>query len=914
MKPEQWERVKELCGAALQRAPGERVQFLAAACADDSVRREVETLLAAYESQFMERPAVGEVAERIVNEPSNRLTAGARVSHYEIVRPIGTGGMGEVYLVEDTRLKRRVALKVLPTGLINNRDHLHRFEQEAQAAAVLNHPNIAHIYEIGEAEGTNFIAMEFIDGATLREKIHRDKTDLERLLGWLAQVADGLAKAHAAGIVHRDLKPDNIMISRDGYAKILDFGLAKLVAPRLATNDKADGEATTTMMPQPLSTPGVIMGTVGYMSPEQVSGQAKIDARSDIFSFGCMLYEAATRRQPFAGDMLVDSLHKIVHAQPPPLKDFNDAAPVDLQRIVRRCLAKDPEDRYQTIKDVATELKELRREMESTAEVELSITPETISDSQTSKAGNETMGGGNKTAASTAEAAARTRSSARYLVGVARRHKLGAAIVVGLMMMIVAFGIVYFRRPTLGRTTIETIAVMPFVNASGTADLEYLSDGMTETLIISLSQLPHLSVKARSSVFRYKGKEIDPQKVAAELSVQAILMGRVVQRGDDLTLYLSLVDASNGNELWGEHYNRKITDLVALQSEIARDVSQSLRLRLTGTEQQRLTRQGTQNTEAYQAYLKGRFYWNKGLAPGFEKSREYYQQAIDLDSTYALAYAGLADYYGFAAGGGLLSPNENWPKAEAAANKALTLDDTLGETYNPLAAVKLYYYEDWPAAERAFHRGIELNPHFAEIHAHYAVCLMFFGRNEEALAEVQRSVELDPLSPRVNYVRGRMLFFMRQYDRAIDQFIQTLEIDPNYVPAHELLGYAYEQKGMPKEAIAEWGKALILRGAGEQASSLERTYGASGFEAAVRALAQQQLEKLNERVKRGEYVPAFEYAASYTHLGDKEQAFAWLDKAVQERNGFVFRVKVDPIYDKLRADARFPDLLRREVP
>jgi serine/threonine protein kinase/tetratricopeptide (TPR) repeat protein len=894
MSPGQWQRVKELCGAAMRLAPGERARFLAEACTDDGARREVEALLAAYESQFMERPAVGEVAEMIIKGPNNGLAAGERISHYEIVRPVGVGGMGQVYLAQDMRLKRKVALKVLPADLINDRERLHRFEQEAQAAAALNHPNIAHIYEIRESEGTNFIAMEFIDGATLREKIHRDKRHLERLLEWLAQVADGLAKAHSAGIVHRDLKPDNIMISRDGYAKILDFGLAKLVAPKVPASDKAHAEATTAMIPQPLSTPGVILGTVGYMSPEQARGQAEIDARSDIFSFGCMLYEAATERQPFEGETVVDSLHKIIHAQPPPIKDFNAAAPVELQRIVRRCLAKDPEDRYQTIKDVATELKELLREVKSAAEVELSITPGTTSDSQTS------------------EAATQTRSSAEYLVGVARRHKLSAAIVVGLLI-IVGLAIVYFRRSTVGTTPIETIAVMPFVNASGNIDLDYLSDGMTETLIISLSQLPHLSVKARSSVFRYKGKEIDPHQVAAELSVQAIVIGRMVQRGDELTLYLSLVDARNGNELWGEQYNRKMTDLPALQSEIARDVSQNLRFRLTGTEQQRLTKQGTQNTEAYQAYLKGRFYWNKGLAPGFEKSREYYQQAIDLDSTYALAYVGLADYYGFAVSSGLLPPNENWPKAEAAANKALTLDDTLGETYNPLAAVKLYYYQDWPAAEHAFRRGIELSPHFAELHAHYAMFLTFAGRNAEALAEARHSVELDPVSPRVNYVRGRMLYFMRQYDRSIDQFIQTLEIDPNYVPAHELLGYAYEQKGMQREAVAEWGKALILRGAGEQATSLERTYAASGFEAAVRALAQHQLENLNERLKRGEYVPAFEFVTTYIRLGDKEQAFAWLDKAVQERNGFVFRVKIDPIYDKLRADHRFSDLLPRQV-
>jgi eukaryotic-like serine/threonine-protein kinase len=908
MKPEEWQKVKELCGAALQRPPGERTQFLATACSDDSVRREVETLLASYESQFMEQPVIGNVAEMIVNRPGNKLARGEHVSHFEIVRLIGAGGMGEVYLAQDTRLRRNVALKVLPADLIHNRDRLHRFEQEARTAATLNHPSIAHIYEVGEVKGTAFIAMELIDGQTLREKIHRDKTSLKRLLEWLAQVADGLTKAHAAGIVHRDLKPDNVMISRDGYAKILDFGLAKFLAPHQSESSHASSEAPTAMLP--LSTPGMILGTVGYMSPEQVRGQAKIDARSDIFSFGCILYEAATKQRPFPGETVVDSLHKIVHAQPPPVKDFNPTAPMDLQRVVRRCLAKDPEERYQTIKDVATELKELLREIQSAAEVELSISPKTMNDSRASEPSRVTIGGHNKTR-STADVTAQPRSGVEYLVGEVRRHKLGAAIVVALLVT-VAFGIVYFREPAVGKTTIETIAVMPFVNASGNADLEYLSDGVTETLIISLSHLPHLSVKARSSVFRYKGKEVDPQKVAAELSVQAIMIGRLVERGDDLTLYLSLVDGRDGNQLWGEQYNRKMTDLVALQSEIARDVSQRLRLRLTSTEEQRL-KPGTDNTEAYQAYLKGRYYWNRGYAPGFVKSREYLQQAVDLDPTYALAYSGLADYYGFALARGLLPPKENWPKAEAAVNKALALDDTLAETYNPLAAVKLYYYRDWAAAERAFRRGIELNPNFAEIRIHYALCLMLFGRNEEALAEARRAIELEPLSSRFNYFSARILFFIRNNDRAIDQFRNTLEIEPTYVPAHELLGYAYEQKGMHKEAIAEWGKALTLTGVGEQASILERVYAAAGFEAAVRALAQHQLKKLNERVKRGEYVPAFEYVTAYTRLSDKEQAFAWLEKAVLERNAFVFIVKVDPIYDKLRADPRFPDLLRREV-
>jgi tetratricopeptide (TPR) repeat protein len=334
-------------------------------------------------------------------------------------------------------------------------------------------------------------------------------------------------------------------------------------------------------------------------------------------------------------------------------------------------------------------------------------------------------------------------------------------------------------------------------------------------------------------------------------------------------------------------------------------------LRLTSTEQQRVTKRGTENTEAYQADLKGRYYWNKGPAQGYAKSREYFQQAIDLDPNYALAYCGLADYYGFASAVGLLPPNENWPKAEAAVNKSLALDDTRAETYNPLAAVKVYYYRDWPAAERDFRRGIKLNPNYAEIHLHYAMCLVRLGRGEEALAEIQRAVELEPLSLGPNLNWAKILFYMRQHDRAIDQLGKTLELEPNFAAAHDLLGEACEQKGMHREAITEWGKALTLSGAGQQASSLEHTYAASGFEASVRALAQQRLEKLNEKMKRGEYVPATEYAIAYIRLGDRGQAFAWLDKAVQERNSFALEFKVNPIYDELRDDMRFQDLIRR---
>ena len=589
------------------------------------------------------------------------IEPGTKLGRYEIRSQIGAGGMGEVYLAEDVKLNRKVALKLLRADVVANADRVRRFEQEAKAAAALNHPNIAHIYEIGEADGLSFISMEFIDGQTMTDLL-RGGTDLPRILRYLQHVAEGLAKAHAAGIVHRDLKPDNIMINRDGHVKILDFGLAKLIASPTAGNSEASSNVATAILEQH-STPGTILGTAGYMSPEQAQGKVtEIDHRSDIFSFGCILFEAATGQRAFAGDDAIDTLNKVIREQVPAVSSINPAAPADLQRIIRRCLAKDPEERYHSIKDVAIELKDIRREL--VGEVDTTVPPLSISSSTIA---GQVITGDQNVKGTTAQTRA---SSAEYVVSELKRHKPAAALGIVAVLAIVFFAVWFFAYRSASAAQIESIAVMPFVNESGNADIEYLSDGITESLINSLSQLPKLSVKARSSVFRYKGKDVEPRQVAADLKVQAVLNGHVSQRGDNLTIGVDLVDALTGNLIWGEQYSRRVGDLAALQTEIARDVSQKLRSRLSGAEENRVVKDQTQNSEAYQLYLQGLHYWNQRTDATTKKAIEYFQQAVQKDPNYAMAYVGLAESYQLSD----LPPGERYPESKAVALKALEID------------------------------------------------------------------------------------------------------------------------------------------------------------------------------------------------------------------------------------------------
>jgi serine/threonine protein kinase/tetratricopeptide (TPR) repeat protein len=835
------------------------------------------------------------------------LRADSSISHYRIVSKIGAGGMGEVYLAQDTKLDRRVALKILPADVASNRDRMERFVREAKSAAALSHPNIAQIFEIGEHDGTHFIAMEFVEGVTLREKIHRERTELRKLLRHLQHMAEGLAKAHAAGIVHRDLKPDNIMITRDGHAKILDFGLAKLIEPTLAESPVADhtGEAATAILQQH-STPGVIMGTVGYMSPEQAQGKTnEIDQRSDIFSFGCILFEAATRHKPFEGDSVVKSLHSLIYEPAPQIKDLNPSAPVDLQRIIRRCLAKDPEDRYQSIKEVAIELKELRRELETGADFDTTVPP------PVGRATALSTDGGSTVQSTTARSGSipPTVSSAEYLLSGIRKNKRSAGVALAILFVLISgagyWAFKYRGSAGGGTEAISSIAVLPFQNKSADADTDYLSDGLAESLIFRLSQLPGLKVSPTTSVMRYKGKDTDIARIASELGVDAVMTGRLVKRGDNLNITVELVDIRNNKSLWGEQYERKMSDLLATQREIAAAITQKLQLKLAGSDIKGITKRYTDNNEAYQLYLKGRFHFARRTDEDIRRSIELFQQAIKLDPNFALAYVGVSESYNVMPSYPYMSPNEANPLAKAAVAKALEIDPDLPEAHTVAGMIAATYDWDWAKAEREFKRSLELDPNLAITHYRYAwVYLSPMGRHDEAIAEMKRAMELEPLSLVQGANFAAVYLYARQFDKALDQAKKTYDLDPNMVTGQNWMCHAYDVNGMYAESLAISEKATqsnrsLLAGLGY-------AYAKSGRRQEAEAVLKQWKE-----IEKTKYVANYWLAIVYAALGEKDAAFAELEKAYREHDWFLQRLKTDPFMDPLRGDPRFKDLVRR---
>lgn len=862
------------------------------------MRREVESLLASLDQgeSFLETPAF-----KITANISAELEAGQTLGGYEVLSRIGEGGMGEVYLGRDTNLGRHVALKILPAAFTNDEQRLRRFEQEARSASALNHPNILTIHEIRKAGSIHFIATEFIDGVTLREHMAKRALKPREALDIAAQIASALAAAHTAGVVHRDIKPENVMRRRDGIIKVLDFGLAKLTLNLAGT---VEPEAPTKAIVK--TNPGVVMGTVKYMSPEQALGN-EVDARTDIWSLGVVLFEMITGHVPFDGETSSHVIVSILESELPPLARYVKM-PAELERIVGKALRKDRDERYQTASDLAIDLKSLKQDLE--VEVRLRTLQQGVSEGETPK------GDGRATGETVNESSAHTRdvvttqstSSAEYLLGAVKRHRL--AVWTCAIALIVAFaaGIYFFNNRDQGGEAIDSLAVLPFDNSSGDPDVEYLSDGVSDSLINSLSRLPNMKVISLNAVMRYKGRQVDPQEVARELNVRAVLMGRLLQRGDDLAISAELIDVRDNRRLWGEQYNRKLSDMLVVQKEIAQEITERLRLRLSGEEQKRLTERYTDNAEAYQLYLKGRYFWNKRTEDGFNRGIAQFKQAVEKDSRYALAYSGLADsyigltFYNFAA------PNETMPKAKEAALNALAIDNTLAEAHASLAHLLINFDWNWSEADKHFKLSMELNPGYATARQWYAIhYLTAKGRREEALQEMKRALELEPTSLVMNSFMGATLYFAGRYDEAIEQCRKTIEMDPTFAVAHWHLGLAYEQKGMFDDAIAEFSKAITLSGDSPlMRAALGHAYAKSKRKGEARVI----LDELKERSRR-RYVASYEVAAIYVALGDNEQAFRLLEQASSEHSFHLVYLNVWPQFSVVRSDPRFQDLVQR---
>lgn len=774
--------------------------------------------------------------------------------------------MGEVFLAEDTRLGRKVALKILPAAFSRDVERLGRFQQEARATSALNHPNILTVYDIGVGETGHYIATEFIEGETLRQRLSSGKLELEQVLDIAVQVISGLVAAHEAGIVHRDMKPENIMIRRDGYVKILDFGLAK-PAPGTQVNPAGATIAS------PDTTPGMVMGTVKYMSPEQARG-LPVDGRSDIFSFGVVVYEMVAGRVPFEGPTSTDTIATILHRDPPPLARFSPDIPAELERILAKALAKNREERYQTARDFVIDLKNLKQRLEVDAEIQHSRGIMMAADT-----GAQMPSGTRTFNAATSEESSLKPGTA---VSGSRRRK--------------------------ARGAIDSLAVLPLENAGTDPGTEYLSDGLTESIINHLSSLPKLRVMARSTVFRYKGKAGDPQRIGEELGVRAVLTGRVLQVGDNLVIKSELVDVSDGSQLWGENYRRKLVDIFDIEEEISKEISEKLRLKLSIDEKKKLAKRFTRNPEAYQLYLKGRFHWNKRSTEDLRKGIAHFEQAIGVDPNYALAYAGLADSYALLSWFYLaaFAPAEVMPKAKAAADRALEIDDSLAESHASVAMVKLLYDWEFAESERAYRRAIQLNPSYATAHQWFGVLLSTLGRIDEAISEIKLALEIDPLSLIINSTLGWVLYFARRYPEAVVQFSKTLELAPDFYPARLILGYTYVCRGQHSEALAELQRAQSLSDTAAVLSGIGQAYAASGE--ARKAL--DVIERLNA-LARSRYISSESQALVYIGMGDIEQGFEGLEKAIKERSSFMVFLGVDPRLDQIRSDPRFGLLLRR---
>ncbi len=793
---------------------------------------------------------------------------GTQLGRYKVISQLGVGGMAEVYLAQDTQLMRLVALKLLSDKFAFDESHLHRFAKEARAASSLNHPNILTIYEVGEVEHLHFMATELVEGQTLRQRLKKVRLNLSESLDISIQVAAALTAAHAVGIVHRDIKPENIMLRPDGFVKVLDFGLAKLTE-KLVDTSGTDSQVPTIHRFD--TEPGAIMGTTRYMSPEQVRG-LRLDSRTDLWSLGVTLYEMITGRQPFDAPSIGDVIVAILERDPMPLDRHVREAPPDLQFVLFKALAKDISQRYQRAQDLMNDLRRLKRRQE----LEVELDQPTLPQVSLGPAGSNTSG----TVVSGQQVSYRSLGLASSS-SASRKRRMSKKV--------------------------DSIAILPLTNESGDPETEYLADGITETIINTLSKLPKLRVMARSTVFRYKGKEVDPQQVGFDLGIRSVFMGRLLQRGDKLIINTELIDVADGSQLWGEQYNRKHSEILAVQDEIATEISEKLRLQLTQTEKKQLTKRATENIEAYHLYLKGRYYWNKRTGPALIKGREYFREAIDVDPNYALAYVGLADSYTVLASWNILPSIEAFPKSRVAATKALELDKTLSEAHASLGFVNAVYDWEWAKAEKEFKLAIKANPKYATAHEWYALFLSWTGRHDEAIATARQAQNLDPLTPIISSVVGVVLHYAGRYQEAIAEYDKVLEMDAVFLPALCFRGAAYAQLDMYEKAIADEHAALKVGGPTSLALDiLGHTLAIAGD----RKGAEETLEKLRDLAKE-RYVSPFSMAHIYLALGQRDRAIECLEQACEERYHRAATIKVDARLNPLHSDPRFQKLLER---